>query len=59
MRVEIYNRIAEIKGVLQALEDDLEENGPPIDEHYVESLAAMLRDEILFLRGIVKKLETH
>lgn len=59
MKLDILNRIAEIKGVLAALEDDLEESGEPLDIHYVDSLASMLRDEILFLRGLVKKLETH
>lgn len=59
MRQDLYARITELKATADALTDDLVESGLHEEDPIVELVNSLISDEILFLRGIIKKLETH
>lgn len=59
MKKDILERIAELKGHMQAMREMLEEEGIPLDSPEVQDLESFIGDEILFLRSLIKKLETH
>lgn len=59
MRQLLLDRILDLKAILTAIDEDIQVNDLAEDDHVVESMVSFVTDEVIFLRSLLKKLETH
>lgn len=58
MKNKIYARISELKEYIEVVEQEYIDNSMDLDPE-IQDVLNLIRDEILFLKSIIRDMETH